>query len=138
MEVTAEEEAEPAAEEVRVFLYESVRELLFNVVKHAGVDRADVRTAVLGDGRIEITVRDEGAGFDPARLGGTGEGGTGFGLFGIRERLGFLSGEMEIDSAPGRGSRFILRAPLAVERAAGEPERRKETRRRGDAHPSED
>ena len=137
VEVTAEEDAEPSADEVRVFLYESVRELLFNVVKHAGVDRADVHTTVLSDGRIEITVRDEGVGFDPARLWETHDEGAGFGLFGIRERLGFLGGEMDIDSAPGRGSRFILRAPLALERTTGEPERRKETRRRGDAHPRE-
>jgi CheY-like chemotaxis protein len=57
-------------------------------------------------------------GFDPTALKMAGEDGGGFGLFSIRERLSLLGGRMDIDSAPGRGSRFILTAPGGVAGAA--------------------
>ena len=59
---------------------------------------------------MRVTVSDEGAGFDPCRLLPAGDGG-GFGLFSIRERIGLLGGRLEIDSAPGRGSRVALTVP---------------------------
>lgn len=100
-------------EATRILLFQSVRELLFNVVKHAQVRaaRVDIRQA---DDEIQITVADEGAGFDPDRLSGRREVSGGFGLFSIRDRLDLLGGRMEIHSAPGRGSRFTLVAPLSV------------------------
>jgi signal transduction histidine kinase/ActR/RegA family two-component response regulator len=96
--------------EVAVLLFQSTRELLFNVVKHAGVSSARLQLAEHG-GFLRITIADEGCGFDPGRL--RAEGGTvgGLGLFNIAERLDLLGGRMEIDSAPGRGSRFVLVAP---------------------------
>ena len=45
------------------------------------------------------------------RRGGRVE--SGFGLFSIQERIGLLGGSLAIDSAPGKGSRFILRAPFS-------------------------
>jgi len=94
-----------------VLLFQSVRELLFNAVKHAKVQKArvDVQRA---DEHVRIVVSDEGRGFDPARLAGRVVDKGGFGLFSIRERMGFLGGRLEIESAPGRGSRFTLVAPL--------------------------
>ncbi len=50
---------------------------------------------------------DRGGGFDPQ-----GRGPAGFGLSGIRERAGFLGGDLQVGSAPGRGSRFTLTVPL--------------------------
>jgi PAS domain S-box-containing protein len=114
VEVHADADAEPAAEQLRVFLFEAVRELLFNVVKHAGADRAEVRLCRLDDREVTITVADEGAGFDPARLEEGGRSVGGFGLFSIRERLSYLGGRLEVESAPGRGSRFTLVAPLTL------------------------
>ena len=99
------------AQDVSIMLFHATRELLFNVVKHAGVKSARVEV-ILRDGEIRIEVADEGAGFDPAELR-AGEGVSGkFGLFSIRERLGLLGGRLEIESAPGQGSRFTLIAPL--------------------------
>jgi CheY-like chemotaxis protein len=96
---------------MRVLLFQSVRELLFNVVKHAEVETAEVCLRRLDD-HVKITVSDKGKGFDPqAAYPCEGKGG-GFGLFSIRERLNLLGGTMEVDSAPGRGSRFTLCAPL--------------------------
>ncbi len=97
-------------EDIRILLFESVRELLFNVVKHARTDRALVRLVRSG-GYLEISVSDEGLGFDPESAAKRSGGEGGFGLFSIRERLELLGGHLEIESRPGGGSRFVLRAP---------------------------
>ncbi|MBI5581042.1 MAG: PAS domain S-box protein [Deltaproteobacteria bacterium] len=98
-------------EDVKIFLFESVRELLFNTVKHARVLRAQVRMRQMDGAGLRITVSDEGAGFDPCQLKSAGENGGGFGLFSIRERIGLIGGSVEIDSARGKGSRLALTVP---------------------------
>jgi PAS domain S-box-containing protein len=109
--VSAVGAADPLPQEIKVLLFQSVRELLFNVVKHAGVNRATVRVGQGPGGWIEILVSDKGRGFDcrPART--SPKVPAGFGLFGIRERLTFLGGRMEVDSQPGQGCRIRLIAP---------------------------
>ncbi len=97
-------------EDVKMLVFESVRELLFNAIKHAQAPRAQVRLELGGEGKMRVTVSDEGAGFDPRRILPAGDGG-GFGLFSIRERIGLIGGKLEIDSAPGRGSRVALIVP---------------------------
>ena len=98
----------------RVLMFQAVRELLFNVVKHAGVKVAHLQTRKGTDGRVRIVVSDNGVGFDPvaalARAGTTG----GFGLFRIHERLGMFGGELQMESSPGSGSRFTLVSPPEV------------------------
>jgi PAS domain S-box-containing protein len=111
VEVEADEGVSPELD-VGVTLFQCVRELLFNVVKHSGVKSAGLRMwQTPHEGEIRIEVSDDGNGFDPkvvrAREGTTG----GFGLFNIRERLELLGGGLEIESAPGCGSRFMLRVP---------------------------
>ena len=97
-------------QDVKVLVFESVRELLFNTVKHAKVCKARVSLEQENGARLRITVSDEGAGFDPDRLT-SARGDVGFGLFSIRERIGLIGGSVEIDSAPGKGSCFILVVP---------------------------
>jgi CheY-like chemotaxis protein len=106
---TATDAVEPA---VAVLLFQSVRELLFNVVKHAGVKRASVRIGGTPDGGLVIQVSDKGRGLKalPGKEGS--KLGAGFGLFGVRERLEFLGGRLEMTSTPGRGCCFRLSAPL--------------------------
>ena len=48
-------------------MFEATRELLFNVVKHAGTGRARVSTSTAADGYVHVVVTDDGAGFDPAK-----------------------------------------------------------------------
>ena len=100
----------PLAEDLRVLLFESVRELLFNAAKHSGKLTAAVEARQV-DGKVRIVVSDEGSGFDPSAIR-IGERGGGFGLFSIRERLGLVGGRLEVDSAPGKGSRFVLVVPM--------------------------
>lgn len=102
---------EPPAEDVTILLFQAVRELLFNVVKHAGVRTAQVDMSQT-DGNLRLVVNDQGAGFDPAHLRSEGGSSLGIGLFAVRERLDLLGGAMEIESSPGRGSRITLLAPL--------------------------
>jgi CheY-like chemotaxis protein len=64
-----------------------------------------------------ITVTDRGIGFDAAGLADRAKAGqAGWGLFSIRERLTLLGGQFEIESAPGRGTRFRLIAPAGTAR----------------------
>ncbi len=109
------------AEDVKVLLFESVRELLFNAVKHAHVRSVTVNLRWLREDELQIVVTDSGRGFDPAALKRPGEAGGGFGLFSIQERLDLIGGRMEVHSAPGRGSRITLTVALAREPVADRP-----------------
>ncbi len=101
-----------AAEELRITLLQAARELLFNVVKHAGTGRAGLTLDRNAEGRIMVTVSDSGAGFDATRIARLREAGTGgIGLFSVRERLALSGGGIEIDSAPGKGSRVTAWVP---------------------------
>jgi PAS domain S-box-containing protein len=114
LEVRAEVDAlaNSARKDVRTLLFESVRELLFNAVKHARADRVDLELALDAQDQLCVTVSDRGAGFDTAQLDDrTTSGHAGWGLFSIRERLTLLGGRFDIDSAPGRGTRVRLIAP---------------------------
>lgn len=100
-------------EDLHVLLFQTVRELLFNVKKHAGVNKATVTLKREGD-TLVVRVGDRGKGFDTDALGAQGERAGGFGLFSIRERLNLIGGHLEIDSQPGNGTRVEVRAPLAL------------------------
>lgn len=101
----------------RVLLFQMVRELLFNIVKHAGVRSVTVAMQqVDGDYRIEVV--DEGAGFDLEAVIGDGAIPEGRGLWIMHERLQLIGGRLEIESAPGEGTRVTIVATPA-ERAAG-------------------
>lgn len=105
--VEIEGEVDPPRDDLRVLLYTAIRELLFNAAKHAGVDRARVELRSLEREWIQVTVADEGAGFDPAVLRGDASEDS-FGLFSIQARLNFIGGKLEIDTAPGKGTRVTL------------------------------
>jgi signal transduction histidine kinase len=67
---------------------------------------------------IKITVADDGAGFDATDILSTPSRSRGFGLFHIAERLDYIGGALDIDSCPGKGSRFTLTAPLEPQQRA--------------------
>src|SRR5262249_36612883 len=110
--VTADPRANPEASDVRILLFEGVRELLFNAVKHAHVDQVDVNLTLGPGDTIHIQVSDEGIGFDPTgTLHHKDQHQVGLGLFSIQERLALLGGQLDIESAPGKGARFSLTLP---------------------------
>ena len=110
-EVKADDAANPDVEEVSVLLFNAVRELLFNIVKHAKTNRATVEVCRPRSDQIQIVVSDAGVGFDPARPRAEDDSATGLGLFSIGERLVLLGGQLDIRSAPGQGTRITLLAP---------------------------
>ncbi len=107
----SDQEPKPLDDDMRVLLYQAVSELLINVVKHARAHRAIIRI-LRDEGRIRVSVEDDGVGYDasgtPAQQALT----SGFGLFSIRERLHHVGGELLIESEQARGTRATLVAPL--------------------------
>lgn len=113
VEVEAEAHLPVLPEDVQVFLFQSVRELLFNVVKHAKVDRARIDLRQEPGHLLRLSVSDKGAGFrtDPFVAKTCASGG--FGLFSIRERIGFLNGRVDVQSPPAAGTCISLLLPLS-------------------------
>lgn len=87
-----------------VILFRIVQEALTNVARHAKASWVQIRIKQ-GAGGLTLLVEDNGCGFDPESISKT------FGLVGIRERVWMLRGELEIDSAPGAGTRIIVTIP---------------------------
>jgi CheY-like chemotaxis protein/anti-sigma regulatory factor (Ser/Thr protein kinase) len=106
------EQAGNLPESLTILLFEAARELLFNAVKHARVKSARVSLRHI-DAMLQLSISDEGLGFEPKSLPQAGESGAGYGLFGIRERLRYLGGNLDISSSPGQGSQFIITLPVA-------------------------
>jgi len=113
-EFEKDKQVKPLDDDVRVLLFRDVRELLINVVKHAQAKKVKVSVRKAGN-QIHVCVEDDGWGFDPAKIRATAVKKGGFGLFSIRQRLEELGGELEIESAPGQGTRATLIAPLKRE-----------------------
>ncbi|MCC6145463.1 MAG: response regulator, partial [Candidatus Hydrogenedentes bacterium] len=111
--VQTDEEATGEPEDVRILLFHSVRELLFNVVKHAGSPIATVDLRIVKKRYLQVTVADQGEGFDPLRIFSEEQrSASGFGLFSIRERLSMLGGRLEIANDPEGGSVITMMAPI--------------------------
>lgn len=98
-------------EDQAVLMYQSIRELLFNVLKHASAKQATISVTVTPHETLEVTVADDGNGFDPAAIGMTAIGSKCFGLFSTRERMEVLGGRLELSSAVGQGTHATLIIP---------------------------
>ncbi len=117
--IKAGEEEPPLSDTTKTLLFESLREMLFNTVKHADTDRATVEVKTERD-RLSVTVSDKGSGFDVDAQADDVKG-SGFGLFSIRDRIEALGGSFSIDSAPGRGTRLGIVVPLAADETVERP-----------------
>ena len=100
---------ESLGDDLRSLLFRSVRELLINVVKHAGATAARVSIRPY-EGGVRVTVADDGHGILPTAEADKG-GQSGFGLFSMRTRLEEIGGKVEISSVPDSGTRVTLFAP---------------------------
>ncbi len=96
---------------IRALLFRAVRELLFNIVKHA--QATNVRISLRGkDGFIHIEIEDDGMGFLPENLSESMKSDGGYGLFSIQERLAIYGGSLDIQTAPGDGTKVVVVSPL--------------------------
>ena len=100
----------------RSLLFNLTNELLFNIVKHAGVKSATVSVKKADD--IVLTVEDKGQGFDVAQL--SASGGTGLGLSGAHKRLRLFGGCLDIDSRLNKGTKVTVRMPTSAASSAGQ------------------
>jgi len=104
-------EVKSVDEELRVFLFRAVQELMVNIAKHAKTDKAKVSVGWENES-IYLSVEDRGVGFNTSILDTPSGKDTGFGLFSIRERIEQFGGELSIQSKPGEGTQISLMVPL--------------------------
>jgi PAS domain S-box-containing protein len=97
----------PLKRDVSILLFQTVRELFMNIVKHSQAHQVNVVISRVADD-IKIVVEDDGIGFDASKI----DTDLTFGFFSIRERLKYLGGALAIDTGPGRGTRVTVTSPL--------------------------
>ena len=105
-------EQKPLGPDASSLLFRCVCELVTNVVKHARASRVSV-SLLRKDRNLEIVIEDDGVGMEADRLFGRTRG-EGFGLFSVEERMADIGGALSITTAPGRGVRASLVAPLEI------------------------
>lgn len=100
-------------EDHALLVFQSIRELLINCVKHAATPEATVTLDVVDD-VLTIQVADRGAGFDSRSFGNQKAHApkSGFGLLSVRERMLALGGRFEVESSPGHGTIATLVLPV--------------------------
>ena len=91
-------------------LSQIAREAVSNVARHSGATHALLAVEV-DDGTASIRIEDDGGGFDPSRAFGSGH----FGIANLKDRAAAIAGSLTIDSEPGKGTRIIVRLPIASE-----------------------
>jgi PAS domain S-box-containing protein len=103
----------PVSSDAQATLFQAVRELLYNVRKHSGVQKARVRVA-RRQKTVTVEVVDEGVGFKKNAIADTpcAASQKGFGLFNIVRRLKLFGGDLEVDRKRKRGARIIVTVPI--------------------------
>jgi signal transduction histidine kinase len=94
----------PLGTAAEVMLLRVSQEALANVRKHSGADRARVRLSY-GTASVHLEISDDGKGFDPGAANG------GYGLRGMRARVGETGGQITVRSAPGEGTSVSVEVP---------------------------
>jgi len=119
--VVAADSVKRLSRDLRCACYQAVRELLFNVSKHAKASVATVRLHC-SDGIMRIAVEDDGIGFTPPFDPRTHHG-QGFGLLHLREQFMALGGGVSVESEPGQGTCVTIRVPVddSRNRSKGRP-----------------
>jgi signal transduction histidine kinase len=105
VQVAASDLPRDLPEEHKTCIYRVVQEALNNVARHAQASAAQVRVQRI-EQHVDLTVQDDGSGFDAERV-------RGLGLLGMEERVNHLGGTFSIDSQPGRGTLLKIILPLA-------------------------
>jgi PAS domain S-box-containing protein len=110
VQVSDDGQDKPLDDAAKGVVFRAVRELLMNVLKHAGCTDAKV-TLRLAEAQLHIDVEDRGVGFEPG-LPADSPIGHGFGLLSVREQLARLDGNLSVASSPGQGTVASVRIPV--------------------------
>jgi PAS domain S-box-containing protein len=105
------EGCEPGDDDLKRLLFQSARELLLNVAKHANVSEAELELRRDEAGNLNLTVSDRGRGLDLTRLTER-VASSGFGLFTMQQRIEILGGRFEIRSSPTQGCSVAISVPV--------------------------
>lgn len=108
----------PLPTETSVMIFKAVRELMMNAVKHSKATEIKVRVRRAG-GKIAVTVRDNGCGFNAAAASVFDGDKGGFGLFSIREKVSHLGGIFRLNSRSSSGTLAVITAPLGKDEKNG-------------------
>ena len=108
--------------DLRVLVFKVIRELLRNVIKHSGVQAATV-TVSRSAGELRVVVEDRGVGFE-WQLSLFEPRAHGFGLWSVADRVREATGDMTVDTGPGRGCRVTVVFPLGAAAVAVQPSER--------------
>ena len=111
VELEAKENFDHLDQHTRMLLFQSVSELLFNIVKHAGTLKAKVILEKDGQ-RIRLTISDGGKGFEVATV--MNDSTSAHGLLMIQDRLRLMGCTIDITSEPGQGTQVIIEAPMGA------------------------
>jgi PAS domain S-box-containing protein len=117
VDVEARTASVPLPEEQAVVVFQAVRELLFNVMKHAGVDHATVTVTLDGNDILRVAVTDRGNGSTSEALRRPAKPGH-LGLISVRERFRAMDGRVDVESQPGQGTIVTLVLPLVKQEKA--------------------
>lgn len=115
-----DERDKPVDDATGAVIYQAVRELLHNIVKHADAKLVIIR-AQRESAMLRIDVVDHGNGFDASDFQFRVTTAGGFGLFNIRERLQHLGGTCQMTSTPGEGTEVTLTVPLTQPHSTNQP-----------------
>lgn len=107
--------------ELETTCFRVAQEALTNVVRHARARRVWIE--LQRQEAVELTIRDDGAGFDPQAARARAAGGASFGLLGMQERVELLGGEFLLEAQPGRGTSVRARFPESAALSAHEAAR---------------
>lgn len=108
VELNVKQTLKPLPDQTRILIFQSIRELFFNIVKHAKTSQAKVTLEQLDD-CARITVSDSGAGFDVSKI--MNDPKSAHGLLMIQDRLNRVNASLEVTSAPGEGTQAIIEIP---------------------------
>ena len=97
--------------ELETALFRVAQEAITNIAKHAGAETVLIQ-CLERDDRVTIEIEDDGKGFSPASLPPPAARERGLGLMGMRERVELFGGTIELDSAPGQGTRVSVSVPV--------------------------
>jgi PAS domain S-box-containing protein len=108
-----DDRADGLAEEIQVFLYRAIKELVINVIKHARACRIEIAAALNNDS-ITVSVKDDGVGMEWNGKGQMKSKGGGYGLLNLRQRIAYMGGSFEVTSTSGQGTRVSFSIPIEL------------------------
>jgi two-component system, NarL family, sensor histidine kinase UhpB len=108
------EEAFKLSNHLSTTLFRIAQEAINNIMRHANARNAEI-SLVVDQERVNLTVGDDGQGFNPESAAGQAIPLQHLGLLGIQERAALVGGEVEVESVPGKGTRLQICVPLLVE-----------------------